>query len=504
MEQTIIHTERNVDKFYRLPYEIIRNGKVYRLTDSTKPVPEYGWDGDYMVSGTYTLLSGAEQARWDAEAIASLKKEEQEAQKNAAYGRGLRHWKAEHFAGLVRTYCKPNEKINLDMSPITLSDGQQSSDVYVGATNAGEPVYWETVGAERYLWSAQAVVDRWITAWWDRWVTESGSVAATGVLRHIEEYRDGGVYGTDMYRRLVEIVGIDQLAEMARQQPLRVDGINRNYHGAKQGKSFTRFALYEELAAKYGLELVEMTRTGGISDWGTRMTDREKELRQQLRHRFEERHVDSAGIYADPNGVEFLLIDKAWVLLSDALKMPQIFPTWTSKDRDAVAEILGLNTFNVGSMWIGTYADGRRVLKQGRVGEEIMIPIDHIAANQIEEMNATQRERYQREKNAADWKPVYEYVRKHVAEFEEHRIVSVAVKEIKEGEYHGRRYGSVAKLRWYGFTIAQPGGGGIQFHCWRLDYVFGGMGEDGEAESGTMFFQEESEARKEFRQLIAK
>lgn len=60
-------TERNVWESFELPRHTYRNGRLYKLEAQTYAGPEYGDDGDWMVSGSYLPASEEEQAKVEAE-----------------------------------------------------------------------------------------------------------------------------------------------------------------------------------------------------------------------------------------------------------------------------------------------------------------------------------------------------------------------------------------------------------------------------------------------------
>lgn len=62
----IYFDERNVDRGDRLPQEIYRDGRYYRLEKTIYAGPEYGSDGDWMLSGSYLPLSAEEQEQRQA------------------------------------------------------------------------------------------------------------------------------------------------------------------------------------------------------------------------------------------------------------------------------------------------------------------------------------------------------------------------------------------------------------------------------------------------------
>lgn len=60
-------TERNVWKEFELPRHTWRNGQLYTFEAQTYAGPEYGDDGDWMVSGSYLPASQEEQAKVESE-----------------------------------------------------------------------------------------------------------------------------------------------------------------------------------------------------------------------------------------------------------------------------------------------------------------------------------------------------------------------------------------------------------------------------------------------------
>lgn len=178
-----------------------------------------------------------EEQRAEAERIRREEAARAEAER-AAKGAAYEQWRAEHLAGLVYTTATPPDGVGVSGEWVIVARFDKETpgawydtgDTWRSRQYDGQTVYSHSYGNAIVYYAPQALVDAWCEAAYRHAASPEGWSKGdeVAVARAVATKHAGRCFGNDVYRRLVELHGLEHYLNIARSREWVLTNVSMN------------------------------------------------------------------------------------------------------------------------------------------------------------------------------------------------------------------------------------------------------------------------------------